>query len=189
MKLEAATDEELVRRMRTGDEFAFTALYERRHDAVYRFALHMSGSPDAADEVTQETFMLLIRSANAFDPARGALVQFLYGVARNFVRRHIRDEHALSSISEEFEDELPESLITRRDPLADLSRRETVERVNQAVLTLPPAYREVVVMCDLQELRYEQAAEILGCAVGTVRSRLHRGRNLLMSKLQTRCGV
>jgi RNA polymerase sigma-70 factor (ECF subfamily) len=69
-------------------------------------------------------------------------------------------------------------------PLDDLSRTETIESVRRSVLALPEKYREVVVLCDLQELSYLEAAEILGCAVGTVRSRLHRGRALLIEKLR-----
>ena len=69
-------------------------------------------------------------------------------------------------------------------PLDDLSRTETVESVRRAVLSLPERYREVVVLCDLQEMNYVETAEVLGCAIGTVRSRLHRARGLLIEKLR-----
>ena len=69
------------------------------------------------------------------------------------------------------------------DPAADLTRAEGIDRVRKAVLTLPVRYREVVVLCDLQELSYAETADALGCAVGTVRSRLHRARALLAAKL------
>ena len=73
--------------------------------------------------------------------------------------------------------------------LDDLTRRETIDAVRQAVISLPPAYREVVVLCDLQELDYRDVAETLDCPVGTVRSRLHRARTMLIAKLRMRCFV
>ena len=69
------------------------------------------------------------------------------------------------------------------DPLGDLTRAESIEALREAVLTLPVRYREAVVLCDLQEMTYADAAAAIGCAVGTVRSRLHRGRALLAVKL------
>jgi RNA polymerase sigma-70 factor (ECF subfamily) len=69
-------------------------------------------------------------------------------------------------------------------PLEDLSRTEAIETIRRAVLALPERYREVVVLCDLHEMTYVEAAEILGCAIGTVRSRLHRGRALLLEKMR-----
>ena len=68
--------------------------------------------------------------------------------------------------------------------LDDLTRAETIETVRRAVLSLPPKYREVVVLCELQDVSYVETAEILGCAIGTVRSRLHRARALLLAKLR-----
>ena len=77
----------LLRRMIAGDEDAFTLLYHRKHPAIYRFALHMSGNCAVAEDVTQEVFMTLIRDAKRFDPARGTLGGFLFGIARNHLRR------------------------------------------------------------------------------------------------------
>ena len=80
-------DVTLLRRMSAGDEEAFTALYRRRQGGIYRFALQMSGSEAIAEDVTQEVFLLLIREETAYDPSRGSLQGFLYGVARNHVLR------------------------------------------------------------------------------------------------------
>jgi RNA polymerase sigma-70 factor (ECF subfamily) len=68
--------------------------------------------------------------------------------------------------------------------LDDIARSETVEQVRKAVLSLPERYREVVVLCDMEEMSYAEAAEIMGCAIGTVRSRLHRARAMLIEKLR-----
>jgi RNA polymerase sigma-70 factor, ECF subfamily len=177
------SDETLLRRMRSGDEEAFVALYRRRQGAVYRFALQMSGSASEAEEVTQEVFVGLIRGAGGFDPARGSLLSWLFGAARNQIRkaagragRHL----ALDDDGAELE------IASDGHPLDDLTRGEKLESVRQAIRSLPEKYREVVVMCDLEELSYEDAARALECAAGTVRSRLHRGRAMVAEKLRAR---
>jgi RNA polymerase sigma-70 factor, ECF subfamily len=183
------TDAELLRLMLAGDEEAFTALYRRRQGGVYRFALQMSGSEATADDVVQETFMVLMRDGGNFDAARGSVSAYLYGIARNHVLRAFDRERALVRFDDEAEDftDAPhEKLVARPDPLGDLTRAESVEKLRQAVLALPPHYREVVVFCELHEMSYVEAAEALGCAVGTVRSRLHRARAMLAEKLRGR---
>ena len=183
------SDAELLRLMSAGDEDAFTTIYRRRQAGVYRFALQMSGSEALAEDVVQETFMVLMRDGGNFDAARGSLSAYLYGIARNHVLRAFDRERALVRFDDEAEegrDAPHENLITRPDPLGDMTHDETVEQLRQAVLALPPHYREVVVLCELHEMSYAEAAEALGCAVGTVRSRLHRARAMLAEKLRGR---
>jgi len=178
-------DGELLRLMLSGDEEAFALLYRRRPPGIYRFALQMSGSPTVAEDVTQEVFLFLMREARVFDPTRGSLSAFLMGVARNHVLRRLRGEQGLTSLSADFEDENTyEQAAMELGPLEDLTRAETIETVRKAVLSLPEKYREVVVLCDLQEMSYVETAAVLGCAIGTVRSRLHRARSLLLDKLR-----
>ena len=179
------SDNDLLRLMLGGDEEALAQLYRRRQAAVFRFALQMSGSKPIAEDVTQEVFLFLMREGHVFDPARGALSAFLLGVARNYVLRRLRVEHLLSPLADEHEEE-PAVFRTAGElcPLEDLTRAETIDSVRRAVLSLPPKYREVVVLCELQDVSYVETAEILGCAIGTVRSRLHRARALLLSKLR-----
>jgi len=174
------SDAELLELMKAGNEDGLSALYRRRSRAVHRFALQMCGSQAVADDVTQEVFMALIREGNNYDPAKGTLHAFLLGVARNHVLRRLRRERFYVSI----EENAAERKANGEGPLDDFSRGETIESVRSAILTLPERYREVVVLCDLQELSYQEAASALGCAVGTVRSRLHRARALLIGKLR-----
>ena len=178
---EELDDSELLRSMLTGDEQALVVLYRRRQAAIYRFAYQMSGSVSLAEDVTQEVFLFLMRDGRLFDPSRGALSSFLLGVARNYVLRRLRGDHLLSSLSEDVESD---EHVNDASPLDDLTRTESIESVRKAVLCLPERYREVVVLCELQEMSYAEAAEVLGCAIGTVRSRLHRARALLLNKLQ-----
>jgi len=171
--------------MLAGDEEALALLYRRRQGAVYRFALQMSGSKTIAEDVTQEVFLFLMREGHVFDPSRGSVSAFLLGVARNHVLRRLRVEHLLAPLGDDSEDDVPLlHATTDLCPLEDLTRAETIESVRKAVLSLPSKYREVVVLCELQDLSYGETAEILGCAIGTVRSRLHRARALLLAKLR-----
>jgi RNA polymerase sigma-70 factor (ECF subfamily) len=179
------SDSELLQLMLAGDEEALALLYRRRQGGIYRFALQMSGSKTIAEDVTQEVFLFLMREGQVFDPARGSLSAFLFGVARNHVLRRLRVEHLLAPLGDESEDDVPLVHATSElCPLEDLTRAETIESVRKAVLSLPSKYREVVVLCELQDVSYGETAEILGCAIGTVRSRLHRARALLLAKLR-----
>ena len=119
-------------------------------------------------------------------PARwGWLAAYLYGIARHRLLKLLKKERNFVSLDED-EDEATwgEKLLSKSNPFSELSRSETIETVRHAIHALPPHYREVVLLCNMHELNYEQAAEVIGCAVGTVRSRLHRARNLLIEKLQ-----
>ncbi len=180
------SDSELLQSMLAGEEEALVALYRRRQRGIYLFALQMCGSPALAEDITQEVFMVLIREGNTFDPTRGSLSSFLFGVARNHMLRRLQRERFYAPMGETPDNEaVPDQTISSSDgPLDELSRTETIESVRKAVLALPERYREVVVLCDLQEMSYAETAEVLGCAVGTVRSRLHRARRLLIEKLQ-----
>ena len=183
------SDDELLRLILAGDESAFVALYRRRQSGIYRFALQMSGSEMIAEDVTQEVFMVLINEAKNYDPSKGSLSAYLYGIARNHVLRALSRDRSFVSIGDSYEEDGEaghEQLVANDDPLGDLTRNETIETVRQAVAALPAHYREVVVLCDLHEMSYVEAAQVLNCAVGTVRSRLHRARALLIEKLRAR---
>ena len=180
------TDDELLMRMRSGDEQAFVALYRRRQAAIYRFALHMSGSATVAEDVTQEVFLALIREECGFDPQRGTLSGYLFGIARKLVLRHVERGRPDVALETDLESSALPEMMVADDPLADLIDREGIEALRRSVLALPRRYREVVVLCDLEEVDYGEAALVLGCPIGTVRSRLHRARGLLLEKLSQR---
>ncbi len=177
------SDGDLLKGMKAGDEACFLALYRRHQAAVYRFALHMTGSLALAEEVTQEVFMTLIRAQGRYDPNRGSLRSFLFGVSRNCVLRTLERERKPVFSMDELDLESMAPADTT-DLAGELESNDIVERVRKAVQTLPAAYRDTVVLCGLNEMTYEEAASVLGCAVGTVRSRLHRARALLAVKLR-----
>lgn len=174
----ADVDQELLRQGLGGDAAAFSAVYRARQSAVFRFALQMTGDESVAEDTTQETFLALLDGRAKFDATRGSLPSFLYGVARNILLRRLERDGRHT----ELDDDWPGG----GDALEDLTRAESVERVREAVLSLPVVYREAVVLCDLGEASYDDAAAAIGCPVGTVRSRLSRARAMLAKKLEPR---
>jgi RNA polymerase sigma-70 factor (ECF subfamily) len=173
-------DDTLVARIATGDRASMSALFRRRQGEVFRFALHLTGSRAIAEDVTQEVFLAVIHDAGRYDPKRSSVTAWLCGIARNHARRRFDRDRAMVPLDEGGDKEAPSD---RSDALGDLAKAEDIETVRKAVLSLPLPYREAVVLCDLEELSYADAAAALECAVGTVRSRLHRGRGLLAAKL------
>lgn len=184
-----ARDEHLLRRMATGDEEAFRLFYERHNGAIYRFAMHMTGRKEAAEEVVQEAFMTLIQKTGKFNPERGEPGAFLFGIARNHVRRLLEREREYEPLADEGSVAAEQmgtrdGSLLRGGLLSDLTREEAIGQVRCAIRMLPPVYREAVTLCDLQERDYASAAKILECPIGTVRSRLARGREMLAARLR-----
>ena len=179
-------DDVLLRRSARGDEEAFTLLYRRHQAPLFRFALRMSGSAWAAEEIVQDVFMTLIREPNKFDPERGTLGAFLYGVARNRIMKHLERTPRDFSLDEKFDGNTraQAGATVPPTPAEWAELRERSEQVRAAVLELPVEFREAVALCELEELSYEEAAKLLDCPIGTIRSRLHRGRALLLAKLE-----
>lgn len=179
-------DASLYARAQQGDEESFTRLYRRHQTTIYRFALHMSGSTAIADDVTQDVFLSVIQGGDQFDARKGTLRGYLLGSARYRVWRHVgrlgREAGMDDSVDEAAE---PRGRIDAApDPLSLMARAETIATIRRAILELPGHHREVVVLCDLQELDYADAASVIGCPVGTVRSRLSRARARLADLLR-----
>ena len=170
-----------MRRTAAGDRDAFTALYQRHHAMVYRFARLMTGSNSAAEDIVQEVFLIVMRDAARYDPARAALSSYLYGVARHHTRRRLARDRLFVAFDGDCCDTTQR--VTEDDVNATLERRQTLLRLRRAILSLPRRYREVIVLCELQDVSYNDAAVAVGCAVGTIRSRLHRARHLLSQKM------
>jgi len=173
------SDRDLVERFRKGDREAFAALYRTHFPAVFRFAFYMTGDRIRAAEITQDVFVWLVHHPGGFDARRGDLGAFLGGVARKFVRRE-------RSRAQRWLPLLESAAWSETDFAADLEREQEVAELRKAIAALPERYREAVVLCDLNGGAYEEVAALLGCAVGTVRSRLHRARGLLAKKFHCR---
>ncbi|HSS21652.1 MAG TPA: RNA polymerase sigma factor [Pyrinomonadaceae bacterium] len=174
------SDEQLLRLTLGGDARAFETLYDRLQGGIYRYALRMTGSQTTAEDVTQEVFLSLIRDRCDYVESKGKFKSYLYAMARHRLLRKLERERNFVSL--EADDDRSEP-VSCHDPFLDLARAEVIDLVRQAVLSLPAHFREVIVLCYLQEMNYADAGEIIDCPVGTVRSRLARARALLVKKL------
>lgn len=172
---DADTDAALIGRLRDGCEDALIALYRRRCGDVYLFALGMGKSTSLADDVTQEVFLNVMENAAKFDAAKGSVRAWLLGCARHVVIDHLRRERRWTNT-------VPEEAVPV-DAVELAQAGQQSERLHAAIARLPLAFRDVLVLCELQELSYAETAAVLQCPVGTVRSRLHRARACLARML------
>ena len=174
-------DVALLERVRCGDTDAASTLFARHQGVIYRYAAHMCGW-DAADDVVQETFLAVLRRSGQYDSARGSVANYLFGIARHFVLKRL-GSHYDDRCAGNGDEHLATVEAAEPTVLDCLTRAETIGIVRSAIASLPPAYHEVVAMCELEEMSYEAAASVVQCPVGTIRSRLHRARALLVTKL------
>jgi RNA polymerase sigma-70 factor (ECF subfamily) len=168
-------DVRLLAEIVAGDEQAFVELYRRRHQDVYRFVFAMARSRSFAEDVLQEVFLNVLENASRFDVAKGSVRAWLFGCARYVTLDRFRLERRWT-------DDMPADCVAV-DGDERLFADQRIERLHAAIARLPVEYREALVLCELQELSYAETAAVLGCPVGTVRSRLHRGRALLAAML------
>jgi RNA polymerase sigma-70 factor (ECF subfamily) len=173
-----ANDAALAARVACGDPAALTPLYHRHRGSVYRFALLWSGSPSVAADITQDVFLHLLTHAQDYDAARGPLRPWLLGIARNFAHRRTgADARFVAS------DDVEPTAPAIEGPDAALESQRDLARLRAAIAALPPHYRDVLVLVELAERSYAEAAAICGCELNTVRSRLARARALITSWL------
>lgn len=175
-----ATDVALAR---DGDEAAFSRLFRRHGPAVFRFAWLVSGSESHAEDITQETFVRLLEAAGRFDPARGSLTAYLCGIARHL--SHGQVDARLSYVDDlEPHVQSPLAAVGLPDlPLDTLERRRALQSLYDAIRRLPPGFREILILVELQEMTYADAAAAAGIELGTVRSRLSRAKARLAEML------
>lgn len=181
------TDTELLRDLRAGAATAFQALYRRHQGPLYRFAVLRSGSPDTAADIVQEVFMGLLTNSFKFDPLRGVLQNFLFGVARKLILKHEEPRKRLASLPEHDDEDGEADRFDpgseAGEPLARMLNNEVAEDVRRALHLLPPHYRDAVILYELHDLSYLEIADICQVDIGTVRSRLARGRAALAQRL------
>lgn len=174
------TDERLLKSAGRGDEAAFLALYQRHRDAVFRFAYRFTGSVTAAEDITHDCFLSLIKSPARFDPSRAQLRTYLYAAARNLAFKHLRPTGAEVTLEEMTEEPRGPDV---EQPLRQLLDEELSVKVRKAVASLPPLQREALVLFEYEELSLAEIAAIIGADTGVVKSRLHRARQKLRQLL------
>ncbi|HEY1874818.1 MAG TPA: sigma-70 family RNA polymerase sigma factor [Steroidobacteraceae bacterium] len=185
---ESPTDDALlVEAMAGGDAEAAREIYQRHCQPILRFALTMTDSRAAAEDIVHDTFVELLQRPGNYDPERGSLRAFLYGIARHRIAKSwraaviapqgsARDEDGHGRHATATPAELAAPAGTPQD---QAERSQDIERLHAAIAALPLVYREVIAWCDLGEVPYATVADILDCPIGTVRSRLHRARAVL----------
>ncbi len=187
-------DAQLVERLKRREDSAFLELYDRFRSPVYRFLVHMSGSISVAEELTQEVFTVILDGLftgkfGRFDSEKGTLEGYLLGIARNLARMEFSRTRSLLSLESILETPNGEGFVQKLCEEGrfwdELTLHLNVRHLQAAILELPPHYREVVVLCSLQERSYRDAATILQCSEGTVASRMNRVKSLLATMLKT----
>lgn len=174
MPQSSVDDLDLLARANLGDEAAFCALYERHRLAIYRFAVRLLGDPAAAEDVTHDCFLSLLKKPCGFDARRASLRTYLYGAARNLAMKRFRrseSEAALDELTNE-----PRAAGEESEPLVRMLNEELSSVVQRAVGQLPPQQREALVLFEFEEVSLAEIAEIVGADVGAVKARLWRAR-------------
>jgi RNA polymerase sigma-70 factor (ECF subfamily) len=176
-------DVEQMARLAAGDTSALRGLYETHGRALLRFSAAMCRSRQAAEDLVHDTFVALLRGPNLFDPAQGTVFGYLCGVLRHRISRHFRHEKRWVALDVDGDTLTPAPDAHEPGTVEEIARSELSAAFRRAMLELPLQHREVIALCDLEELSYATVAGILDCPVGTVRSRLHRARALLTLRL------
>lgn len=180
------SDRELIARVRAGDMEAFGQVYERYAQPVYRFAYHLLGNADEADDVKQDAF---VRVYHALPGFRGecTLLTWLLKVTANLCRDRFKSQQRRGEMAllPEIATHLPDGTRGRTDPLAALEKDYLSSVVHRALRGLPVPQRELIVLRDLEELSYQQIADVLGCSVASVKLRLFRARRALKERVES----
>ena len=173
------TDADLVERCRNGDRQAWDSVVRQRHARVYNLAYRFTGRADEAEDLTQEVFLKVYRTLHLYRSESGALETWIVRVARNHFIDHYRKFKVEKTRTTPLEDHFdvaasPTSRI--ETPAEALDRKEAGDRVHRLLDKLPQDQREAVILRDLEELTYEEIADLLKGPIGTVKSRINRGR-------------
>jgi RNA polymerase sigma-70 factor, ECF subfamily len=180
----AVPETQLIARAQAGDEQAFTVLFETHKRRVYSLCLRMTGNTAEAEDLTQEAFLQLFRKISTFR-GESAFSTWLHRLAVNVVLMHLRKKGLQQVSIDETEDSQGETV--RRDyGEQDFRLLGSVDRIglSRAISQLPPGYRAVFVLHDVEGYEHNEIAEIMNCSVGNSKSQLHKARLKLREWLQ-----
>jgi RNA polymerase sigma-70 factor (ECF subfamily) len=174
------TEAELLEFACRGDESAFRAIYDHHRDCVFRFAYRMLGSVAAAEDITHDCFLSLLKKPQLFDPDRASLKTYLCAAARNMVWKQLRRRGMETDVEEVDE---TRTTVWQNGPYESMRSTEIAEEVRKAVAFLPPLQREAIILFEFEELSLTDAAAAARTDIGTIKSRLHRARQRLRGLL------
>lgn len=173
---------DLVKGCLKGDAGAWESIVRQYHQRIYNLAYRFTGRFDEAEDLTQEIFLKLYKTLNSYRPESGALVTWMVRVGRNHIIDHYRkfktERTQTDSLEVEY-DKVEENPARYPSPAEALEQRELSDRVHRALLKISEDLREAVILRDLEEFSYEEIADMLKVPVGTVKSRINRGRTEL----------
>lgn len=184
----ASDDTLLATRCLEGDQGAWTELVARHTGRVFAIAYKFCGRADVAEDLTQEIFVKVYQSLARFKPAEGKFDAWLGSVSRNHAIDHYRRTRQERQRREGSETALDSARSKDPTPMQSAERSERAALVHAGLRSLPEDLRDPIILCDLQGVSYEDAAESLGVPLGTVKSRLNRGRLELAKRLRDRLG-
>jgi RNA polymerase sigma-70 factor (ECF subfamily) len=170
-------------------DVTFEALVKEHYRKAYAFAYRMTGNREDAEDLTQDAFLRAYRALDRYDRSR-PFERWLFRIIANLFVDNLRSRprQAPLSLDSPLEGNDGDSLFSEipdeaADPARHLMRNVMDERLQEALNRLPDAFRQTVLLTDVEGMSYDEAAEVLGCAVGTIRSRLHRARVLMRNML------
>jgi RNA polymerase sigma-70 factor (ECF subfamily) len=169
---------ELVKRALAGEDSAWEELLRGHSRKIYNLCYRFTGRSSEAEDLTQEVFIKVFQTLRTYDAAQGAFSTWLNRVARNHLVDHYRRTRRdrLTSSLEDEVGQIAEKPSQTDGPVARVESRERRELLQAGLDKLSPDMREAVILRDLQDLEYEEVAEVLGVPLGTVKSRINRGR-------------
>ena len=177
------SDQDLIERSLTGEQEAFGELVLRYQDRLYGSLAQMLGSVHDALDVAQDAFILAFKNLDAFRK-ESQFYSWLFRIAYNSaMTRHRRERRHRTSSLEDLAPDAAEGNCELSDPAQSVDSQDDIESVQQALRELPEEFRMVLVLKEIEEMPYAEIAETVGCPVGTVRSRIHRGRLMLKERL------
>jgi RNA polymerase sigma-70 factor (ECF subfamily) len=180
------TDEELMSLFQGGEETAYTALVQRHKDGLTNYVYRFVGDWDDSEDIVQEAFFRVYRRKETYRPGE-KFSTWLYTIASNLAKTRLRRKALWKFVRLKGSGEAgPEYEVPDNGPATDQETEESIrdERIEDAISKLPIKFREGVVLRDIQGLTYEEIAAITGTAIGTVKSRINRGRTILRVMLQ-----
>ncbi|MBN1295890.1 sigma-70 family RNA polymerase sigma factor [bacterium] len=181
------SDEALMLRVKDGDHDAFSVLLDRYERQLFVFFLRQFGDEESARDYVMDTFLRVYRAASRYEP-KAKFSTYIYQIARNLAinesrKRDFRRTESLDEMSDESGMQFAGNQL---NPAEEMEMRERVTLVQEALRELPEDQRTIIILVEYQELPYEKVAQIMGCSMGTVKSRMHRARQKIREWMESR---
>jgi len=175
--MQAVSDEQLIQWVANGDSSCLGTLFERHHRGVYQFCLQMTRNPDQAEDVVQEVFLKILRSAGSFR-GKGSFKGWMFSIARNATLDYLRDARRRDNPAPP-DDFIESLLVDHRTAERSAEGRQGLGTLLKALGTLPAHFREVIWLGRFEFDSFDELAQALDCKTGTARVRMHRAMQQL----------